>query len=671
MMLQKGGNEIVNAKYLAKYNAGEMRGRMRMPSNNSDLNALRTWIQYKYVDKIWFADDGSGSMSAPVGRVPEAPAEVQTAPPGRRKIINAQPQPQEDLFGGGGWDAFGNSPAPAPAADNFADFGANTAPDNSFQADFGSQQPTMVNMPPQQQFGDFGQQNLQQQPQQQPFEADFDQPQFQANFDQPQQQNGYNAKFDQCHVNGQQSQQVVPSFQANIEQPNQGMNNFGNMQQHGINQQQHFGNFDKAQTNANQNNPQHIVQQQQQQQQGMFNANFDASPNMQAHQQSNMFQANFEQSNNNAVMNQGMGPNNMQSHNQGMNNFGNFDQPNMNQSSVQQPVMGMMNQDNNFGNFDQASTGGFGDISQRQQVNTPQININTMQGSGMVNSTNESIPGLANQKTNPNDAHSQPENQPALNPNAFRSVDDGKKSAFDAFDGLSLEPSPGLMEKSWADDAATASSAPPPPVFGDSNVDGGYATVTDDTAKSVKVQEIVMMLQNLSVEQLSQVENYISSLGSSVARTTTQNNNLLADSAAEMKSMVLGVQHQHMGVNDCAANYNGQSMQQSQYTPNPGFTPAQAVGVSSTVPGNMNGSMPNGGMTYNQQQVDMGPHISSNMNGTPDFNSKMGMPPGDSMSTNDQSMQNDDVPKVPTSSSLFPRSTLPPVEKEGNPFDIY
>lgn len=705
-MLQQGGNEIVNGRYLAKYNSNEVRGRMRMPSNNSDLNALRSWIQYKYVDKIWFMDDGSGSTNA--GKVPEAPAEVQTAPPGRRKIINApqqQQQPQEDLFGGG-WDAFGEvQAAPVPPTNDFADFGAPAVAspvDNnaSFQADFGSQQPTMVNMPPQQQQpfeANFDQQprfqaNFDQQPQQQSmfdanfnqasqnqqqiqqqqnqqmqstFQANFDQPNqmnghtqqqmqpsFQANFDQPSQlqqqqmQPSFQANFDQSNqMNGHAQQQMLPSFQANFDQAsnqaNQVVNSFGNFdtnqnsmrqdQANVVQQGMFTANFDQTQTHMNQTAPATKVQPAQQQP-NMFNANFNVSsqtaPTMNGPKPAS-FSVNFDQPNN-AMMNEGMSTLNVQ----------------------QQITTGMNQSTDQMGEFNQA------DVSQsNSQTNVQQSNMGVAQISNVT---------PANQPSISSDSMSN-----AMNPNAFRSIDDDKKSAFDAFEGLSLEPSPGLMEKSWADDAAS-SDLPAPPMLGDSDANNNHLTVCDDAVKSAKVQEISTMLKGLSLEHLLEVQKCINSL-SHVA--VSSQGSLLADSAAQMKRIVGADLPQQMMANIGANGHDEQTTQQFQQNLNPGIAQMQPIDMDSaanpqitlTNNGRMNGFM-------NQQPMGVGSSMPSSMNenqsvtqmpitkgGVMDFNNQQAT---QSQTVGMGSDASNDIPEVPT-------SALPPVEKEGNPFDMY
>lgn len=606
MSLQQGGNELVNRKYLAKYNSTEVRGGIRMPSSNSDLNALRSWIQYKYVDKIWYGCDGSGSNNS--SGAPEAPVEVQTAPPGRRKIINdvsTQLQPQEDLFGGG-WDAFGETPAsPAPAAHDATDFdtvavSSPKASNNaSFHADFGNQQPTAVHIP-----------------QQEPFETNFDQPQFKTIFDQPQQFNpvnhnqrqnqqqqpSFHADFDQLIrtqrpdfdsnlMNGQLQQQIEPSFEANFD-------HVQNLATDG------FGNFITNQSNTKNNliDQQHSFCNSDQKNMQPY-ANFNQTSTQL--NQTAIVQAQYTQPQlTMPTVTMSLSANNANVQSQGVsNNFGSF-----NQAGVQsvQPNQGL----SNIGKSDQAAPDG------------PQM-IAAVSGPDM-SASNEA-----------EQVHTYPT---AFTSTAIDSIglrDADKKSAFDAFDGLSLGPSLGLTEKSWADDAAATLGGPPPPVHGDSN-----DTSANTTAK---LQETTMMLQNLSLEQLLQVQEFIFSLFS------PDNYNSLADSATETKRMTEAVPKLHMS-NECSVGHN------LHVGEIPVSTQMPSIGMGSNMAANPEKNM----MNVNQKSMETGSTMRSNVSSIPAI--KIGSP-----SFNDQVQASDDVVEAPKANL----GNLPPVEKEGNPFDMY
>jgi hypothetical protein len=111
----------VNARYLAKYNtnnaslrggssyddhqSGRMGGSMsmQMPTNNNNLQHLRSWIQLKYIDKYWFEGEG-GNDCRPSSAAKSKSKDALTT--GRRKIMpkiheprtSTPPAPKNDPF---------------------------------------------------------------------------------------------------------------------------------------------------------------------------------------------------------------------------------------------------------------------------------------------------------------------------------------------------------------------------------------------------------------------------------------------------------------------------------------------------------------------------------------------------------------------------------------------
>ena len=653
-----------------------------MPRDNSDLNRLRTWIACKYVDRVWYVEDEGDDATA----VAPPKRDVQTAPPGRRKIIHDE-QPQQDLFGGGSWDAFASNENANHNSTFHADFGsASVANDATFQADFGvQQQPTMVDMPREQKleadfaaFGSFDQSSNvinQQEQQTDMFNANYDlnlpnqavpnaqirqqqmQPSFQTNFEQvneigPQggQQNMFEANFDQVNQTAPNAQilqqQIQPSFQANFGQ----MNDISQQQQNIFSD----NNFDPSnQTAVNLRTQQHQTQ-------PPFQASFDQSAQVTSQQlQQNMFSANFDQ------LSQ---TNNMQSQQQKM--ITNFDHNHTIPS----------NMPNDTQNVPTA-------ISQSHGANVAPLNTNTTPPSpvikqptavGNANYTNESS---ANQTPDTSNISHEFQQPIAVNPNAFGVADKDKNSAFDAFEGLSLEPTPGLMERFETDNYASTTLVPPP--VPDTGVE-----------KSTKVQEITIMLDKLSLNQLSQVHQFIMSLSCPENAATTKSN-LLADSAEEMKSMVGGIPTQ-MKLDEGSTNHNKQvPMQQYEQCSHSGMPQMQHMGMGPSTTSIVNGngitnpgmSIVTGGATSSSNQShnnQMGvsgtsasnPTLTLAYQGAMNFNSQkpsqlpasgMGQMQVNRMGSN----MTKDLSAMQSSTSRVSESMLPPIEKEGNPFDTY
>jgi len=247
--LSSNGNEIVNAQYLANYNA--MGERLRPPNGSVstvDGQLLRVWLRRKYIDKHWFATGTSNgtstgttnatsmtsSSSSPNNGTYHAQATRAQIPP---KVKAAKsPDPPADFLGSAwdnnntastpahdaAWDAFGQSRASTTKAQSDP-FASQSQQPSSFQVDFSQVQPPQSppRQPPQQQ--------QQQQQQQASFNPNFQQmghtlpstqPTMNANFQQMGQQPpaspqphlaSFNANFQQM------GQPPVPSFDATFQ----------------------------------------------------------------------------------------------------------------------------------------------------------------------------------------------------------------------------------------------------------------------------------------------------------------------------------------------------------------------------------------------------------------------------------------------------------------------
>ncbi|KAL7480067.1 hypothetical protein ACHAW6_005774 [Cyclotella cf. meneghiniana] len=628
LRLPHSGNEAVNARYLAKYSSSH--DRIKPPKDNSDLHALRAWIQRKYIDKAWLRDlTGSADEGgAPPKQLPAATP--QTAPPGRRKILpnvssGATAHAQSgDLFGfdsivpssssagNESWDAFGSSSLltnPQPQVDAkpqaFADFGSASsfqpdfgvmnenfppaAPTSSFPTEFGTtswqsqaQQPTVVALPPPLPAGRESFANFDPPQAQQPsFETNFalQQPMFSANFDQTSLHMQPAPKGD-AHTH----KDVVTTTTPN--RVNQSSDNFQ-------------PNFDQI-TMSNQRNlslPQTGVTQ-------PPNNNKISMTNLDT-DNFGTFEANCGDADSAFPVQQTFG---------GGMNFGDFVQPQgMNvETSLQQQL-------------------------QQQPSTIPQMN--TLPGGGMMKQQQGHVDSnIAHPTVNkPTDistptmlAHQQDSNpaSPPLNPNAFRSVEEDKLSAFDAFEGLSLEPTPVLMESSEANSGVAGVMSH----GGDSSGQGMADSMAHmhDALKMAKLQETVMMLHYLSVEQLIQVQQSIASF--------------------------VSIEHDTMSHSCSGGAMNGQGITGSNPVQHP-VSGMGSVGLNGMVSSNPNMSMPMGGAIHFDGQPSM-PQFQQ-------FSSQQIQPMG--MGIN---MQNDKMPE-PSATNFSVPAALPPVEKEGNPFDMY
>ena len=151
------GNEAVNAIYLANYNSRNER--MKAPHNNTDLQHLRSWIQKKYIDKLWCDKEkerdsksaSSGSTNGGAARSPNRSKPKSNNETGRRKIMPnvkeqqqpaapapaASTQPPPDLFGFDSIVATSTNANTTNNNDNWDAFGGSTQNQSDpFDADF-------------------------------------------------------------------------------------------------------------------------------------------------------------------------------------------------------------------------------------------------------------------------------------------------------------------------------------------------------------------------------------------------------------------------------------------------------------------------------------------------------------------------------------------------------
>ena len=756
-MLQVHGNEVVNSRYLGKYDVSS--SRMKMPRDNSDLNRLRTWIASKYVDRVWYMDGGDNNTTV----VAPPKRDVQTAPPGRRKVIrDEQPQQeQQDLFGGGSWDAFASNEIANHTTTFDADFSnATVANDAAFQVDFGIQQqePTKVNMPQEQKsdtdfaaFGCFNESNAMNL-QKDVNSTNFDmtnqiapnahvqpqqmQPSFRANFEQAneagprKQQNMFDANFDRANQTASNAQilmqQTEPSFQANFDQvnavsqqPQQNMfgDNFDQSNQttqHVQSRQQqmqpefHANSFDQSSqvtgqklqqhissANFNQLNQTHI----QSQQHNTISTNSDqpiqAVSMINLQQQSMPFNANFEKLNQ-AASEMLNGPQNVAFdagvdkvpvlENKHLNNVmpGNtaVTTNDMNYSAnIHQNNTQMKPKIDTFANFENVIASNMPNEEQNVSIalsqfhgvsNISATNNNTTTLSavmnqpyadiGNANGANEMVADQTLETSNISHDVKQPI---AANPNAFGVTSEDYNTAFDAFEGLSLEPTPDLM----GSDTCTNHAHPPVP--------GGGVD------KSTKVQEIVIMLDNLSLNQLLQVHQFITSLSYPNNEAKTKNKPL-AVSAAEVNTVAVGIPTQQKNMNVGVVDHNSEvPMQQFKPCSDSGMSQMHHIAMGSSTSSNINsGGAASSNDQSNNAQMGMSgtsvfnPTMTADYQGAMNLNiqhplhqpvSEMNQVVVTGMSSNIQK----DLSEMQSSNSLLSETQLPPVEKEGNPFDMY
>lgn len=479
------------------------------------------------------------------------------------------------------------------------------------------------------------------------------------------------------------------------------------------------------------------------------------------------------------------------------NNFGQFPQQQPPQQQMQQ---NLQNDPSGFANFSSmppaTQTQPSNDIQmqQAQQQNhmQPLANGNTPQLNSQQPSMAQPLPpqpsqnngkmqsgGLSNEQpmaTNSEVQH-QPSSAPssqllnnesehsgtAMNPNAFQSVDNEKKSAFDAFDGLSLEPTPTstmvktpnsaqyhegqqvfysnidgsclvTITKVHYDDALhpfyTVNLGGREKQTDDAHLslpNGGsmqqnsvvQGQINDNNGSALVLQETACMLQKLNSQQLMQVQQFIASLVSSgnnhqASTPSSSGQNTQINSANQQQQ-----QQQHMSFGSIdstsantmdmtppppyqsaaqppAAQFSMQHQQQNQSN-NHGMTQAQqpmgmamnapAAGAAPTPPSAMPPPPPPPAQVPTPTQFSMQQHLNQGMGMGTMNHVASPSPPGQAPVAMGQFSMQQQQPNNGTTSNNAPAlppaapapavvappapATLPPVEKEGNPFDFY
>ncbi len=447
LKLPTSGNESVNARYLAKYDANasssstggryndysnrhNMRNviassTMKPPQNNSDLQHLRSWIQQKYIVKCWYVGDGGDDAGVGAGGGGGGGGGAGASELGRKKVMPAKVhRPTSSL-------SSLPKPTSAPSIsgtlhstaashdDSFFDAIASSSTDATNKVDewdaFGGPSSSGISSPAafQANFGAFSEQQQQQQSQ--------PPPQFQtatmvslpplatatggSNVPTP----TFQATFDQNNVTT-----VIPKTQAM--QGNVGGGNFvadfSSMQQSQqsqmMQQQQQQPHPMQAQNNQGFASFPSMIPQQQQQQQPTMQTQQGVQPNQQMHLQSNF-----------GHMQGGSGMMIQQQH-------------------QQQQVQGGGMEGEGWGGIRMSNQQGGGNLSEfPQQQSQPHLTSQPPQNdqSSFANFSSMQQP---EQPISNEVATAAP--FPPSNPNAFKAVDSDKMSAFDAFDGLSLEP---------------------------------------------------------------------------------------------------------------------------------------------------------------------------------------------------------------------------------------
>ena len=733
--------------------------------------------------------------------VPAQVAEPAHDPFGFDSIVPTSASTAND----GGWDAFGGSsqqssntaefqadfdnmnstapapPAPAPSGNpqvmvhyhpHLGDQGyestlldSKPASGNAgFQADFGnfgsgqqpqqqlSQQPTMVALPP---VGAQPHQQLQQQEMQQQ-----NQPAFQANFGEmltPSTQQQKTLETQQGFAN-------FPSQGGGDQSSNsQGFANFASTQQPQM-QQTMMGESNNMQM---QGGGTMNSMQQQPAQGGMNN-----QPQNTVNQGAGMMnqQMNFGQFPQQQMIQQPPQPS---VESDGFTNFSSVQSPS--QLSQQQPTDQTQNDMQIPSQMQQpqlenVESDGFANFSSAQQADQTQNNVQmppqpsmaqpmqdaatvTTQGSVADNSESEQQvntehqpPSLSNDLENNASEHSE---MPAVNPNAFQTVDKDKMSAFDAFDGLSIEPTPpSYMASSSAATGANdiGASVPTSSSTTTNNNDLNFApfkegqqvmytndegscvatiskvhfddelhpfytiningrekqtdnahlseltqnvnstpgpSVNNSNDDMLLLQETASMLQKLNSQQLMQVKQLVASMISSSESNNGQNSgaplsrqNVEMNGNHHQNQMSFGSidsTHSSMGSNIPAAN-----MMMGQPST---FTSHQGIQMMPQMqPNNQNNQMQNLQQQQNNVGMGMGMGGSASFLPTPSPPSSMPPPPpvghppaepSQQSTVNDAQTLAAVPPQQEVEATVAPTPTLPPVEKEGNPFDFY
>ena len=807
----ESGNEAVNARYLARYDAGTS---MPMP-RESDLDAIRTWIRMKYIDGKW-CERGSPSGDSGGGSRRNSRSTKTAAKPGdrgsnnRRQIMPSTKQaaapapaePAEDLFGfdtvapskepaGQSWDAFGGSMQNQQSAPAFqADFGnlspaaqssapATPAASATFEADFGNstQQPTMVAMPtarqnivqpsfdanfnvtpstPQQLsqsadgFADFSSQTQQSatQPVQPNGFANFP-PQQQA----PSQSDGF-ASFSQSNTN---SHAISSEAGTSVPFPNtQGQQtNFGQYSQPSgqpqANAPSQMQAANTVQMSSRQTDRTPQIHMQQQQQQPSTQLNFGQFP-VQSEQQ-NQASGSAAGVHNQPKLSQG------QADETGA--FANFQGHGASQQTTTNPPHFAQRQvppSQDFSSFSSSqpsqsttqtepqktmqvtSQGGQGETVHPSKLNLDQtVNVVANESPSTAALPTGNTTALPDEPTS---ASAEDDANIETNPNAFRPADESKKSAFDAFDNLSIEPSPSLVALAGPADANNNQPLKQPTfVEGQAviytNSDGStHATVksvhfddelkpyytidlngrerqTDDThlalpgevaatsdGDSAILQKTISMLQSINSEQLLQVQLFIQNLPKQSDMTSGANEGTggqgpgsttisMAQSSPQVSTypqQPMGTGFQTMGANGTInpQDFGNSISQVSQpkmihqphltMNPSPGQTSQsgpQETMFADQAMGQSVGSFPTPapqmsmqpGAQQPMQAVGMQPMGALSPSGSGVSMTQPYRPDGMTSTAGQQSQPPQFPPSVPSPS-------LPPVVKEGNPFDF-
>jgi hypothetical protein len=158
MIVSATDNDQINALYLAGYNATNER--MRPPADNMNQQHLRTWIKSKYVDKVWYKNNGgSGTHAGGGAQQPQQRGttnqqqQQQQSSYGQPTVVQIPPKQEQDLFGGFSSSPQPTAPQPLNANDPWDAFGGSSSnKSEAFPADFGSSQARQqFQQPPQQQ----------------------------------------------------------------------------------------------------------------------------------------------------------------------------------------------------------------------------------------------------------------------------------------------------------------------------------------------------------------------------------------------------------------------------------------------------------------------------------------------------------------------------------------
>ncbi len=350
----------------------------------------------------------------------------------------------------------------------------------------------------------------------------------------------------------------------------------------------------------------------------------------------------------------------------------------------------------------------------------------------------------------------------AMNPNAFRSVENDKEDAFDAFDGLSLEPTPasyvgGSEANASAETTAPKSTAAPAPTpyhegqqvlyknsegaclatvakvhYDDElhpyytinlngrekQTDNAHLSVPGNESMSmaasnstdnvhVLLQETTFMLQKLNAQQLMQVKQFIASMGPSPENASAQHNPQMngATSMGDQPQQTMG-----MGVN--APPAVGAMPAPTYQSSIPAPSPLGTANAPPSAPAQFAMQQQPNGMQQQPMTMGAGNHVVAaptsapvamppvhpaqqfsmqqmpqqqpmGMGSNPPALANGGMPPPSSMPQPPQPPQlttanngmgaSNGLPAAPSPPppAAAPSPALPPVEKEGNPFDFY